>query len=78
VITLLGFFFPFFVSGAVIIESIFNYPGMGLLFYNSALNEDYPVLLATTLFIGTFAVVGSLLADIAYALVDPRVRFTRR
>jgi len=78
VITLLGFFFPFFVSGAVIIESIFNYPGMGLLFYNSALNEDYPVLIATTLFVGTFAVFGSLLADIAYAIVDPRVRYTRR
>lgn len=78
VITLLGFFFPFFVSGAVIIESIYNYPGMGLLFYNSALNQDYPVLVATTLFVGAFAVAGSLLADIAYAVVDPRVRYTGR
>jgi peptide/nickel transport system permease protein len=76
VITLLGFIFPFLVSGAVIIESIFNYPGMGLLFYNAALQQDYPVLIATTLFIGAFAVVGSLLADIAYAVVDPRVRYT--
>lgn len=78
VITLLGFLFPFFVSGAVIIESIFNYPGMGLLFYNSAISQDYPVLVATTLFVGAFAVAGSLLADIAYAIVDPRVRYTQR
>jgi peptide/nickel transport system permease protein len=75
VITLLGFFFPFFVSGALIIEQIFNYPGMGLLFYNSALTEDYPVLIAVTLFVGAFAVIGSLLADIAYGLLDPRVRY---
>jgi peptide/nickel transport system permease protein len=78
VITLLGFLFPFIVSGAVIIESIFNYPGMGLLFYNSALTQDYPVLVATTLFVGAFTITGSLLADITYALVDPRVRYTKR
>lgn len=78
VITLLGFLFPFLVSGAVIVESIFNYPGMGLLFYNAALNQDYPVLIATTLFVGAFAVTGSLLADLAYAVVDPRVRYVRR
>jgi peptide/nickel transport system permease protein len=50
---------------------------MGLLFYNSAVARDYPVLLAVTLVVGAATVLGSLIADVCYALLDPRVRYTR-
>ncbi|HZS24897.1 MAG TPA: ABC transporter permease [Gaiellaceae bacterium] len=75
IITLLGLSLPGIVGGALITETVFNYPGMGLLAYNSALNNDVPLLLGTT-FVATLAtVVGSLLADIFYAIADPRVRY---
>ena len=73
--TLLGLLFPFVFAGALIIEVVFNYPGMGYLFYQSALNQDYPVLLGITVVVALATVVGSLLADIAYAVLDPRVRY---
>jgi peptide/nickel transport system permease protein len=66
--------FPFAVGGAVIVEQIFNYPGTGLLFFNAATAQDYPVLLGVTLIVGIATVVGNLLADIAYSLADPRIR----
>lgn len=76
-ITLVGLSLPAIVSGAVIVEQVFNYPGMGLLFWNAAESKDYPVLLGTTLVIGIATVVGSLLADVLYAIADPRVVYTR-
>ena len=66
---------PALFAGALITESVFNYPGMGYLFYQSALNQDYPVLLGITVVVAIATVVGSLLADIAYAVLDPRVRY---
>jgi peptide/nickel transport system permease protein len=75
IITLLGLAAPAIVTGAVIAESVFNYPGMGLLFYQAATGKDYPVLLASTLVVGVATVVASLLADIAYSLLDPRIRY---
>jgi peptide/nickel transport system permease protein len=75
VITVLGLAAPTIVTGAVIAESVFNYPGMGLLFYQAATSKDYPVLLGSTLVVGVATVVGSLLADIAYSLLDPRIRY---
>jgi peptide/nickel transport system permease protein len=77
VVTLVGISLPFIFAGTLISEQVFNYPGMGLLFYNSAVARDYPVLLAVTLVVGTATVLGSLLADVCYALLDPRVRYTR-
>jgi peptide/nickel transport system permease protein len=77
VITLLGLSLPGILSGALITESIFNYPGMGLLYWNSALSRDYPVLLGTTLVVALATVVGTLLADLCYAIVDPRIRYGR-
>jgi peptide/nickel transport system permease protein len=74
VITLLGLTIPVVVGGAVIVESVFNYPGMGLLFWTAAQVQDYPVILGVTLVTGAATVAGSLLADILYAVVDPRVR----
>lgn len=76
IITLIGLSFPAVLSGAVITESVFNYPGMGLLLWNSATVRDYPVLLGFTLVVGAATVVGSLLADVLYAVADPRVRYS--
>jgi ABC-type dipeptide/oligopeptide/nickel transport system permease component len=73
--TLLGLLLPAVFAGALITESVFNYPGMGYLFFQSALNQDYPVLLGITVVVAVATVVGSLLADIAYAVLDPRVRY---
>jgi peptide/nickel transport system permease protein len=61
----------------LISEQIFNYPGMGLLYYNAAVARDYPVLLGVSLVIGVATVLGSLLADVCYALLDPRVRYVK-
>jgi peptide/nickel transport system permease protein len=73
-ITLVGLSLPGLFSGALIIEMIFNYPGMGLLFWDSAQQRDYPVLMAIVLMVGVLTIVGNLLADILYAIVDPRIR----
>ena len=74
-ITLLGLSLPSIVGGALITETVFNFPGMGLLTTNAAINNDVPLLLGTT-FVGALAtVVGSLAADILYAVADPRVRY---
>ncbi len=78
IVTLLGLSIPSIVSGAVITETVFNYPGMGLLTYQAATTTDIPLLLGTA-FVATLAtVVGSLIADILYAVVDPRIRYARR
>jgi peptide/nickel transport system permease protein len=73
-ITLIGLTLPVVVSGALIVESVFNFPGMGLLFWNAAQDQDYPVLLACTVVIGVATALGSLLADLLYMLADPRIR----
>jgi len=75
VVTLLGLSLPFILSGTLITEEIFNYPGVGLLFFNAATSQDYPVLLGVVLIVGVATVAGSLLADISYALLDPRVHY---
>lgn len=75
IITLLGLSLPSIVSGALITETVFNFPGMGLLTTNAALNDDVPLLLGTTLVAAFATVLGSLLADLLYAVVDPRVRY---
>ncbi|SDK81313.1 ABC transporter permease [Nonomuraea jiangxiensis] len=74
VITLLGMYLPALFSGALVVERLFNYPGMGLLFWQAALKRDYPILLGVTLLISVATVVGALIADVLYAAVDPRVR----
>jgi peptide/nickel transport system permease protein len=73
--TLLGLSLPGILAGALITEAVFNYPGMGYLFFQSALKNDYPTLLGFTVVVSLATVVGSLLADIAYAVLDPRVRY---
>jgi peptide/nickel transport system permease protein len=76
IITLLGSLLPSVLSGALITEYIFAWPGVGQLFYEAATARDYPILLAV-LTMTTFAtILGTLLADVTYGLVDPRVRYT--
>jgi peptide/nickel transport system permease protein len=73
-ITLLGLLLPGLLSGSVIIERIFAWPGVGRLYYDSILARDYPVILALSLLGAVATLAVTLLADFAYALADPRVR----
>jgi peptide/nickel transport system permease protein len=73
-ITLIGLSIPALLAGNLIAEVVFNYNGLGLLFYNSLQNEDYPVLLAYTLVGAVLTVLGNLMADIAMTVADPRIR----
>ncbi len=76
IVTLLGLSLPTLVAGAIFIEVVFNYPGMGLAFYNAALNVDYQILLGFTVLATVATILGNLLADIGYAVLDPRVRYS--
>jgi peptide/nickel transport system permease protein len=76
IVTLLGLSLPTLVAGAIFIEVVFNYPGMGLAFYNAALNVDYQVLLGFTILATVATILGNLLADLGYAVLDPRVRYS--
>jgi peptide/nickel transport system permease protein len=76
IITLVGLSIPGLLGGAILEEVVFNYPGIGLATYNAALVKDYPILLGTTLVFGALTIAGNLVADIAYAYADPRVRIT--
>jgi peptide/nickel transport system permease protein len=74
IITLIGLSIPGLLGGAILEEVVFNYPGIGLATYNAALVKDYPILLGTTIVFGALTIAGNLVADIAYAYADPRVR----
>ena len=73
-ITLIGLFLPALLAGNLIVEELFNYQGLGLLFYTSLQKVDYPVMLAYTLAGAVLVVVGNLIADIALTIADPRIR----
>ena len=73
-ITLIGLSIPSLVAGNLLIETLFNYQGLGLLFFNALGNEDYPVLLAYTVVGGVLTVIGNLMADVAVTVADPRIR----
>lgn len=75
IITLLGLTLPAIVGGAIITETVFNYPGMGLLTTNAATQNDVPLLLGTTFVAAIATVAGNLIADLLYAVADPRVRY---
>lgn len=75
IVTLIGLSVPTLVSGALFIEVIFNYPGAGLAFYQAALNDDVATLLGFTIVATAATIIGNLLADIGYAMLDPRVRY---
>lgn len=73
-IALLGVELPFLFSGALVAETIFSWPGMGRLFVDALSMKEYPILMGMVMFTAIFVIIGNLLADIAIALIDPRVR----
>ncbi|HEU0076306.1 MAG TPA: ABC transporter permease [Longimicrobiaceae bacterium] len=74
IITLLGLYLPFLLSGAVLVETIFAWPGMGRTIVEAILARDYPLVMATSFVIAAIVVLGNLLSDLLYAVVDPRIR----
>jgi len=76
IVTLLGLSLSALFTTTIFIEVVFNYPGMGLAFYNAALNVDYQVLLGFTVLATVATILGNLLADVGYAVLDPRVRYS--
>ncbi|MCH7921109.1 MAG: ABC transporter permease [Planctomycetes bacterium] len=78
IITIYGLSLPFLLGGAVIIETIFAWPGMGRLAVLAIQARDYPVILATTMIAAVLTVIGNLVADVTYALVDPRVSYEKK
>lgn len=75
-VTLVGLTLPSILGGSVVLEQIFNWPGMGLLFLESIYRRDYPVIMGLTLMFSTLTLLGQLLADMLYAFVDPRVTYS--
>jgi len=76
VITFMGTFFATMITGAVVIETVFSWPGIGRLAYESILNRDFPVMQAVILFMTTLYILANLVVDVLYAWVDPRIRYT--
>lgn len=78
IITIIGLSIPSLFGGALFIETIFSWPGMGLLFIDGVNSRDYPLILAITLIAATVILLANLLTDITYSLVDPRIRLTQQ
>ena len=76
VLTLFGLWLPILVSGSVFVESVFAWPGLGSLAAAAVGNRDYPLLMGASVLVATMVVLASLLSDLAYALLDPRVRLS--
>ena len=76
VITLLGLSVPGLIGGSVIFETIFSIPGMGQLFYMAVMARDYPVVMGILVIGAVLTLIGNLLADVSYALADPRIRIS--
>ena len=74
IITLLGLSIPGLIGGSVIIEQLFSVPGMGQLFYEAVLARDYPLIMGITVIGAVLTLLGNMLADVAYAWADPRIR----
>ena len=75
-VTLIGLTLPSLLSGSIIIEQIFNWPGMGQFYFESIGRRDYTSIMGLTLMFSVLTLLGQLLADVAYAVVDPRVRLS--
>ena len=75
VVTLLGLSLPTVFAGGIVTETVFSYPGLGWLLWQSAIGQDYPVLVGIVLVIGVLTVLGNLLADLVNGLLDPRTRY---
>lgn len=78
IITILGLSIPGLIGGSVIFESIFGLPGMGQLFYQSVMMRDYPTIMGILVIGAVLTLIGNLVADVVYALVDPRIRYGKK
>ncbi|MFI5164692.1 MAG: ABC transporter permease, partial [Bacteroidia bacterium] len=78
VITMFGSIFPLAISGSFVIETIFNIPGMGKLSIDALYARDYPVIFTVMMFTAVLTMLGNLVADILYALVDPRISYAEK
>lgn len=78
VVTMMGLNLGHLVAGAVLTETVFGWPGLGRLIFDAVLHRDYPVMLGGLLVVSVCVVIGNLLADVAYALIDPRIRLQGR
>jgi peptide/nickel transport system permease protein len=78
IITIFSSLLPAMIGGAVIVEYMFNIPGMGRVSYDAVVQRDYPVLFTVLLFSAVLTMLGNLLADILYAVVDPRISFNKK
>jgi peptide/nickel transport system permease protein len=76
VLTLFGLWLPILVSGSVFVESVFAWPGLGSLAATAVGNRDYPLLMGAAILVAAMVVLAGFLTDVAYALLDPRVRFS--
>jgi peptide/nickel transport system permease protein len=74
-VTLFALDFPYIFAGSIYVELIFSWPGMGRLYYDAAVNRDYPILMAVLIIGAGLIVICNLIADVAYAYLDPRVRY---
>jgi peptide/nickel transport system permease protein len=74
-VTMVGLFLPWIFAGGVVVEQVFNFPGLGYLLWQSALQHDYPVLIVIVLIIGLLTIIGNLVADIVNSMLDVRVRY---
>jgi peptide/nickel transport system permease protein len=77
IITLFGLYLPFLIGGSLIVEVIFAWPGMGRVAYNGIMGRDYPLIIGATFVSSAMVILGNLIADILYAVADPRVRYSR-
>jgi peptide/nickel transport system permease protein len=76
IVTNLGMSLPGLISGSMIIENIFGLPGMGRLFMTAMIARDYPVVMGVTIITSLLILISIFLVDIAYAIIDPRIRFS--
>ncbi|MEN3038481.1 MAG: ABC transporter permease [Candidatus Kryptonium sp.] len=74
VVTLFGLYLPIFFAGSVVVEEIFSIPGIGKLTVDSIFQRDYPLIVGVTLFVSFIVIVGNLISDILYSILDPRIR----
>jgi peptide/nickel transport system permease protein len=75
-VTMFALDFPYIFTGSLYAELLFSWPGMGRLFYTAATGRDYPILMAILIIGSGIVVLSNLMADIAYAYLDPRVRYS--
>jgi peptide/nickel transport system permease protein len=74
-VTVVGIDVPLYLTGAVLVETVYSWPGMGRLFFDSLTTRDYPVLMGTLVLGAVLIVLGNLLADLIYGLLDPRIKY---